>query len=485
MIIDVLRVTETVLFDKGEVRTTKDGYLVANPRVGRIGIQMYTGAELGKPDMKVVRVWRPEAEVMDKAAMATIAHSPITNDHPPDGVNASNWKKYSVGHTGDTVARDGDFIRVPMTLMDASAIKDFNDGKRELSLGYTSNLEWRQGSTPQGEPYDAVQTQIRVNHLAVVDTARGGPKLAIGDSAKLDSDTVKTIRQRIADGDFADEMDDVCVDTGADLFLLSNPELYPCSWDGTVYRAALVSIKADAARASQPEVVAECEALISMIDTATEEQQMAEKNEKLTTITVDGVPVEMTDIAASVVMRRLKGLETEASDLHSKLAAHAAKQKEDEAKQAEKDAMYKKKTDTDAATIATLQSQLKDAAMTPEKLDAMVKDRSEIAAKARFVIGDKLVVQGKTTGEIKKQVVQAKVGDASKTWSDDAVSASFDTLTAGINPVQLQQTVQAADALATGFSGVPQPGAGGGRSASYDNYDKRLKDAWKGPAANA
>ena len=163
------------------VRVTRDGYLVADARSARCGIQIYSGAALGRPDTESVRVWRPEDEVFHSDAMASMAHRPVTVDHPPQPVDATNWKRLSVGQTGDQIARDGDFIRVPLALMDASAIRAVVDGKRQLSWGYVCALDWTPGVTPGGESYDAVQRSIRCNHLAVVDAARAGPDCRIGD----------------------------------------------------------------------------------------------------------------------------------------------------------------------------------------------------------------------------------------------------------------------------------------------------------------
>jgi len=162
-------------------RRTADGYLVADAKVARTGIQLYTGAEVGRPDLQVVRVYRPEEEVFAQDAMHSYAYRPLTVDHPAKMVDATTWKGVSVGQTGGEVVRDGDFVRVPLVLMDAAAIKAYEGGKRELSMGYTSEIVFRDGVTPGGEQYDAVQTQLRMNHLAVVDRARGGEQLRIGD----------------------------------------------------------------------------------------------------------------------------------------------------------------------------------------------------------------------------------------------------------------------------------------------------------------
>lgn len=175
-----------MLFDAVETagaRITNDGYLVAEARVARTGIQLYSAGELGldgEPD-RVVRVYRPPEEVFAKDAMASYAHRPVTVDHPTEMVDAANWKRYARGQTGDEVMRDGEFVRVPMMLMDTQAIQDWKDGRRELSMGYTMELAVGDGTTPGGEQYDAVQTKLRMNHLALVSRARGGSELRLGD----------------------------------------------------------------------------------------------------------------------------------------------------------------------------------------------------------------------------------------------------------------------------------------------------------------
>lgn len=85
------------------VRETRDGYLVAEARIARTGVQNYTASELGLKDRKpgdVIRVYRPEEEVFAADAMAGLAHRPITIDHPSEMVTADNWRKHAVGSVG-------------------------------------------------------------------------------------------------------------------------------------------------------------------------------------------------------------------------------------------------------------------------------------------------------------------------------------------------------------------------------------------------
>lgn len=169
--------------DISGVRIREDGYLVADARVARTGTQVYTGAEVGRPDLKQVVVYRPEEEVFSDEAMASFAHRPVTNDHPPTAVTADNWKRFAVGQTSDETRKEGKFLRVPLMVADKASIDLIKQGKQELSAGYLCDLKWKDGSTPEGETYNAIQTNIRGNHIAIVQNGRAGSACRIGDSA--------------------------------------------------------------------------------------------------------------------------------------------------------------------------------------------------------------------------------------------------------------------------------------------------------------
>jgi hypothetical protein len=174
-------VVDAVTLD-GDMRETKDGYLVTSARIARTGVQIYSGAEMERPGVEQVRVLRQDTEVFAPDSLASFAHKPITIDHPSHLVTAESWRDDAVGYGGGEVARDGDFIRVPLMLADATVIKAVRDGKRELSCGYTCEIDWTPGETPSGEKYDARQVSISGNHVAVVERGRAGAACRVGDS---------------------------------------------------------------------------------------------------------------------------------------------------------------------------------------------------------------------------------------------------------------------------------------------------------------
>jgi uncharacterized protein len=163
-------------------RLTRDGYLVAEVRAARTGVYEYVGAELGRPDLGTVRVYRPPEEVFAQDALESFTSLPVTVDHPPEMVSAKNWKKYARGYTGEDVTKDDIYVRVPLILKDARAIEVVQSGRNELSFGYTCDVEFTPGQTPSGESYDAVQRNPRGNHLAIVSAGRAGRDCRIGDA---------------------------------------------------------------------------------------------------------------------------------------------------------------------------------------------------------------------------------------------------------------------------------------------------------------
>lgn len=163
------------------VRLTRDGYAVAEVRAARTGIQQYAGSEVGRPDLAVVNVYRPPESVFSADSMASYGFKPVTINHPAEGVTADSWKSLAVGVVGGDVVRDGGYVKVPLALMDAAAIKAVQDGTREISMGYVCDLAFEDGVTPEGEAYQAVQRDIRINHLALVPKGRAGPHCRVGD----------------------------------------------------------------------------------------------------------------------------------------------------------------------------------------------------------------------------------------------------------------------------------------------------------------
>lgn len=167
-----------------DIQEDANGRITGSFRVARAGnVQDYLGSELGLKDREIVRLYRPEEVVFARDSLAGFPHKLVTLGHPP---GAADFEKHGVGWIGDEAIRDGEFVRIPMTVAHKRAVKQVKDGTRELSVGCVADVEFVAGTSPSGEPYDAKITSIDVDHVAIVDRARGGSNLRIGDWRTVD-----------------------------------------------------------------------------------------------------------------------------------------------------------------------------------------------------------------------------------------------------------------------------------------------------------
>jgi len=174
--------------------------------LSRTGIQVYDDGFGGKR-----REYRPPDEVFAAESLASLRGIPLTIDHPAHGmVTADNWRDLAVGNVGDDARKSDDTKHVKATLWahDAAAIRMIQGGElQELSVGYWARLEETTGTTPEGEQYDAIQREIRGNHLALLKpgTARGGPTVrllldALGQAVMHETPASGTNQQFRRDG---------------------------------------------------------------------------------------------------------------------------------------------------------------------------------------------------------------------------------------------------------------------------------------------
>ncbi|MCU4483551.1 DUF2213 domain-containing protein [Acinetobacter ursingii] len=176
--------------------TTPEGYLLCRDvRLARIGDLTYADGEVPvAADMTgQITISRGEDVLFNPLTIASCEGKPITDDHPEDWVTPKNWKNLSKG-TGHNVHRgdgeDSEFMMGDLLVMDEDAITAVMGGKVEISLGYDADyIEVGKGK--------GLQSNIRINHIALVDKGRCGSRCSIGDS--LMSDKTKKKKVSFAD----------------------------------------------------------------------------------------------------------------------------------------------------------------------------------------------------------------------------------------------------------------------------------------------
>ena len=163
-------------FDIGTLRKPvrlDNGWMRVDGHLTRVGVFEYLNN-----DGTIRREYRPAEEVFKADSLESFALVPLTNDHPPEALNATNTKAFAVGNVGESIRRDTDHVRATLIITDAAAAKAAESGKTALSCGYSCDLDETPG-TINGERYDAIQRNIRGNHVALVDSARAGPTAKI------------------------------------------------------------------------------------------------------------------------------------------------------------------------------------------------------------------------------------------------------------------------------------------------------------------
>ena len=160
-----------------------EGYLLClNVPVARTGTQEYLPEELGlPPGSSFIPVRRPEEEVFSPKTMASFEGMPVTNDHPPEGVDVSNIRALQKGHAHNVRRGSGsesDLLLADLIITDPALITAIlEEGKREISCGYTYELCEENGRY--------IQRKIRGNHVAVVDAGRAGSRVSIKDHSPV------------------------------------------------------------------------------------------------------------------------------------------------------------------------------------------------------------------------------------------------------------------------------------------------------------
>jgi len=159
-------------FDKsqvGKIVKIDEGYLRGEAVVTRCGVFKYLNQ-----DGTIRREARLPEYAFKKESLDSLKMIPVTNNHPTVLVDATNAKELSIGTTGETINIDGENILTTVTINVQDAIDEIeNNNKVELSLGYTLDLIEQKG-VYNGQEYDCIQTNIKYNHLAVVERGRAG-----------------------------------------------------------------------------------------------------------------------------------------------------------------------------------------------------------------------------------------------------------------------------------------------------------------------
>lgn len=203
---------------------TPEGYLLCEGApLARTGIMHYADGETPiRPaeGQETVQIHRTEDEVFAPLTIASYAGKPLTNDHPAQDVTPLTWRDLACGMimnprrgTGD----QDDCLLGDVLITDPELIKmvESND-KTELSAGYDADYE-------ELSPGIGRQRNIIINHVALVEQGRCGPRCRIGDEEKKEKPLMSYIKDLLLRAYKA--KDEKTIDAIADEAAKEKPEL--------------------------------------------------------------------------------------------------------------------------------------------------------------------------------------------------------------------------------------------------------------------
>ncbi len=178
-----------------ERRTDVNGFwsIPGNP-ISKVGVFPYLGSEIGAPDPdRIYQVYRSAEELSQPETLASFNLVPLVDDHEFLGAGGTPAEQKGVqGTTGETATFDYPYLRNNLRVYSSFLQGLINSGKTELSPAYRCDYEFTSGVF-DGQAYDAVQRNIRGNHLALVDKGRTGPDVAVQDRYPITQDSAEFI----------------------------------------------------------------------------------------------------------------------------------------------------------------------------------------------------------------------------------------------------------------------------------------------------
>lgn len=185
----VNRIDKKVLFkldkqvQKDGFKITAHGFMYADAFVTRAGIfEYYTIDENG--NSVIIRELRPDSEVFAPESMDSLKLIPLTWQHPSEMITVENVKQYQTGTTGENISKEDEYVACKLMITDQNLISEIlrraeAGNSVELSCGYDCDVELIKGIDEKYGEYDAIQHNIRYNHLSIVDYGRAGREVKI------------------------------------------------------------------------------------------------------------------------------------------------------------------------------------------------------------------------------------------------------------------------------------------------------------------
>ena len=162
-------------------------WLIKDNPITKAGVFPYLGKQISpslEPD-KIYQVYRPEEEI--KKAADTFKLVPLVDDHTMLGPDFTPAEQKGVhGVLGEDIQERNGTLFADVKIFSEQLKREIQDGKKELSLGYFCKYDLTPGQY-NGMHYDAVQRDLKGNHIALVDNGRMGHDVRVMDAMAFDA----------------------------------------------------------------------------------------------------------------------------------------------------------------------------------------------------------------------------------------------------------------------------------------------------------
>lgn len=188
-------------YDRYTFKAVKDdhGFIRDTPVLTKTGVFVYW-----LPDGTKRREYRPPDEVFKADSLSAFKGIPITDEHH-GRITGNNAQGVVIGSVLSDGRQDGNNLIADVVIHNTTPIEQ---GKKELSVGYEVELDMTSGITEDGEPYDAIQRNIKPNHLAIVVKGRAG-------NARLNMDAADAVEyQKEDDAVTTENLTEIRLDSG-------------------------------------------------------------------------------------------------------------------------------------------------------------------------------------------------------------------------------------------------------------------------------
>ncbi|MGL4207942.1 MAG: DUF2213 domain-containing protein, partial [Candidatus Adiutrix sp.] len=194
----------TVVFDEStRRRKDENGFLhVELSHISKEAVNPYYGREivgwrkLSLNPEHIYYGYRPGDELARGAS--TFNGLPLLYGHHVESAETPQ-KQYRVGSLGTDASFRAPYLDNSLIITDGEAIMAVESGKACcLSAAYMFDPVFEKGEF-KGEHYDFIMTNIRGNHVALVDEGRAGPEVAVADGTPKERENFMGIIEKIKD----------------------------------------------------------------------------------------------------------------------------------------------------------------------------------------------------------------------------------------------------------------------------------------------